>query len=109
MGYLRDIFLSRFQSNPCPVIKETVRFPDRVVRVALLLRPRDGVHVAVKARWFTHLVGDLDDPDSAPSVAVREKNGFKLLEERNTQPRVTYLGSPFSSGAREIERPSVRE
>ena len=59
----------------------------------------------------THAIqfGDLDDPNSAPSVAVREKKGFKLLEERNTQPSVTYLRSPFSSGAREIERPSVRD
>jgi len=53
--------------------------------------------------------GDLDDPDSAPSVAIKEKDGFKLLEDRNTQPRVTYLGSPFGPGAREIERPSVKD
>jgi molybdopterin-containing oxidoreductase family iron-sulfur binding subunit len=59
----------------------------------------------------THAIqfGDLDDPNSAPSIAAREKSGFKLLEDRNTQPRVTYLGSTFSPGAREIERPSVRE
>jgi len=59
----------------------------------------------------THAIqfGDLDDPDSSPSVAIREKSNFKLLEDRNTQPRVTYLGSAIGSGAREIERPSVRE
>ena len=37
------------------------------------------------------IFGDLDDPDSDVSVALREKEGFTLLEEKGTRPKVRYL------------------
>jgi len=52
--------------------------------------------------------GDLDNPDSEVSVLLRRRPFFRLLEERNTQPRVFYLGTPPSEEAREIERPLTR-
>jgi molybdopterin-containing oxidoreductase family iron-sulfur binding subunit len=36
--------------------------------------------------------GDLDDPDSAVSRLSRSPRGSKLLEDRGTEPKVTYLG-----------------
>ena len=44
-------------------------------------------HCPGQARKF----GDLDDPDSDVSVALREKEGFTLLEEKGTRPKVRYL------------------
>jgi Fe-S-cluster-containing dehydrogenase component len=35
--------------------------------------------------------GDLNDPESAVSRMSRSTRGSKLLEEFNTQPKVTYL------------------
>jgi molybdopterin-containing oxidoreductase family iron-sulfur binding subunit len=35
--------------------------------------------------------GDLDDPDSAVSRLSRSPRGSKLLEDRGTEPKVTYL------------------
>lgn len=52
--------------------------------------------------------GDLDDPESEVSVILRRRPSFRLLEERNTQPRVFYLGTPPAEDAREIERPLNR-
>ena len=37
------------------------------------------------------IFGDLDDPESDVSVALREKEGFTLLEEKGTRPKVRYL------------------
>lgn len=37
------------------------------------------------------IFGDLDDPESDVSVALREKEGFTLLEEKGTSPKVRYL------------------
>ena len=37
------------------------------------------------------IFGDLDDHDSDVSVALREKEGFTLLEEKGTRPKVRYL------------------
>ncbi|MBI5777833.1 MAG: 4Fe-4S dicluster domain-containing protein [Planctomycetes bacterium] len=39
------------------------------------------------ARFF----GDLDDPNSQVSKLVRERGGFKLMEEYGTKPKVFYL------------------
>lgn len=48
--------------------------------------------------------GDLDDPDSAPSKALRHRRSFQLLEEAGTRPKVIYLGGdPLSDETREIE------
>ncbi|MDM8287727.1 4Fe-4S dicluster domain-containing protein [Slackia piriformis] len=41
----------------------------------------------VDARIF----GDLDDPESEVSAAVREREGFTLLEDKGTRPKVHYL------------------
>ena len=38
------------------------------------------------------IFGDLDDPDSAPSVVIRERNGKQPLPEKNTKPKVYYVG-----------------
>ena len=35
--------------------------------------------------------GDLDDPESAVSQLSRSSRGSKLLEDRGTEPKVTYL------------------
>ena len=40
-----------------------------------------------KARYF----GDLDDPNSEVSRLIRERGGFRLLEELGTDPSVYYL------------------
>ncbi len=39
------------------------------------------------ARYF----GDIDDPDSEVSRLIRERGGFRLLEELGTDPSVYYL------------------
>lgn len=52
--------------------------------------------------------GDLEDPNSDVSRQLKEKRAFRLLEERNTHPRVFYLSSPPGPDAREIERPKTR-
>ena len=53
--------------------------------------------------------GDLEDPDSSVSEKIASDRSFRLLEERNTKPRVFYLGTPPATDAREIERPKVRD
>jgi menaquinone reductase, iron-sulfur cluster-binding subunit len=35
--------------------------------------------------------GDLQDPDSSVSRAIRERNGFRLLETLGTEPKIYYL------------------
>ena len=40
-----------------------------------------------KARIY----GDLDDPDSEVSRAIRERGGYVLLEEQGTRPQVHYF------------------
>jgi len=40
-----------------------------------------------KARYF----GDLDDPNSEVSRLIKERRGFRLLEELGTDPSVYYL------------------
>jgi molybdopterin-containing oxidoreductase family iron-sulfur binding subunit len=37
------------------------------------------------------IFGDLDDPDSRVSVLIRDREGYQLLEERGTDPKVRYL------------------
>ena len=37
------------------------------------------------------IFGDLNDPDSPVSTAIRERRGQRLLEEKGTQPQVYYL------------------
>ena len=37
------------------------------------------------------VVGDLDDPSSEISRLVREREGFTLLPEKATRPKVFYL------------------
>lgn len=51
------------------------------------LEPLCVVVCPAKARKF----GDLDDPDSPVSQAIREKNSYRLLEELGTKPQVYYL------------------
>ncbi len=37
------------------------------------------------------IFGDLDDPNSAPSVLIRERGGRQPLPEKNTKPKVYYV------------------
>jgi molybdopterin-containing oxidoreductase family iron-sulfur binding subunit len=37
------------------------------------------------------IFGDLDNPDSAPSVAIRNRGGRQPLPEKNTKPKVYYV------------------
>jgi molybdopterin-containing oxidoreductase family iron-sulfur binding subunit len=37
------------------------------------------------------IFGDLDDPNSAPNVLIRERNGRQPLPEKNTKPKVYYV------------------
>lgn len=37
------------------------------------------------------IFGDLDDPDSAPNVMIRERGGRQPLPEKNTKPKVYYV------------------
>ena len=37
------------------------------------------------------IYGDLDDPDSAISVAIRNNNAYVLLEDKGTRPKVHYF------------------
>ncbi|MDP6452393.1 MAG: 4Fe-4S dicluster domain-containing protein [SAR202 cluster bacterium] len=52
--------------------------------------------------------GDADDPDSNISRLLRTRKSFKLLEDWNTKPSVSYLGTAPSPKAREIEKPKAR-
>lgn len=55
------------------------------------------------------MFGDLDDADSAPAKALRERGSFTLLEEAGTQPRVHYVGgTPPTDDARQVDAPEVR-
>jgi len=37
------------------------------------------------------IFGDLNDPESRPSNLIRDREGYQLLEERGTDPKVYYL------------------
>jgi len=37
------------------------------------------------------IFGDLDDPNSKPSVLIRERGGQPPLPEKNTRPKVYYV------------------
>ena len=69
---------SRGVMEKCTLCKERTDRGD--VPMCVLCCPAD-------ARIF----GDLDDPDSDVSGALREKEGFTLLEEKGTRPKVQYL------------------
>lgn len=50
------------------------------------------------------LFGDLDDPESDVSTAIRDKGSFRLLDELGTHPRVYYIGRhPPTAHAQKIE------
>ena len=53
--------------------------------------------------------GDLDDPESEPSRLLRRKQGFRLLEEVGTEPRVHYVGGgPPTENSRQIDAVEAR-
>ena len=58
-----------------------------VHRVDEGLDPACVVSCPAQARIF----GDLNDPESAVSVAVRNRGGERLLEDKGTKPQVFYL------------------
>lgn len=73
-----------------------------VQRVDKGLQPACVATCPVSALQF----GDIEDPDSPISIYVKERSGFKLLEDLGTGPNVFYVGgAPLPSDVREIERP----
>ncbi len=55
------------------------------------------------------LFGDLEDPDSTVSRALRERPHWRLLEGVGTQPRVFYLGGkPPGADTKQIDLPRRR-
>lgn len=57
---------------------------------------------------FALQFGDLDDPQSEVSKAIRKNTHFRLLEDRGTRPRVYYInGEPPDPTTKQIE--PVRE
>lgn len=56
-------------------------------RVDAGLKPACVATCPTNARVF----GDLDDPDSEPSVLIRKRGGRQPLPEKNTKPKVYYV------------------
>lgn len=56
-------------------------------RVDAGLNPACVVTCPTNARVF----GDLDDPQSAPSKLIKDRNGRQPLPEKNTKPKVYYV------------------
>jgi molybdopterin-containing oxidoreductase family iron-sulfur binding subunit len=55
------------------------------------------------------LFGDLDDPGSEVSQALKKKPHFRLLEDYGTEPRVFYVGGhPPAAQTRQIEAVKAR-
>jgi len=76
-----------------------------VHRVEEGLDPACAQTCPVRALMF----GDLDDPDSVPAKALRQRESFTLLEEAGTEPRVHYVGgAPPAQDARQVDAPEVR-
>jgi molybdopterin-containing oxidoreductase family iron-sulfur binding subunit len=76
-----------------------------VQRLEKGLQPACVANCPVQAFSF----GDLDDPQSEVSQALRNKPHFRLLEEIGTKPRVFYLGgSAPGSESRQIEGVKAR-
>jgi len=52
-----------------------------------------GMHPACVATCPTNarIFGDLDDPNSLPSVLIRKREGRQPLPEKNTKPKVYYV------------------
>jgi Fe-S-cluster-containing dehydrogenase component len=50
------------------------------------------------------LFGDIHDPDSEAAVAIRERNGYALMPEWNTQPANHYLPRSITETVAQVAR-----
>lgn len=65
---------------------------------------RDATPACVNACQAKALTfGDLDDPESNVSKLIKEKNGFQLLPELETDPSIYYIDGKIGYGAEEEE------
>ena len=84
-----------------PATLEPLRNPDVTVRGRGVMekctlckeRTDDGDEPMCVVCCPTHarIFGDLDDPNSEVSRAIRERNGYVLLPEQGTSPKVHYF------------------
>ena len=75
-------------SNTCSSVKGVVEKCTLCVeRTSQGLEPSCVEACPAKARKF----GDLNDPNSDVSKAIRERGGQQLLPEKGTKPQVYYL------------------
>jgi molybdopterin-containing oxidoreductase family iron-sulfur binding subunit len=72
------------------------RIPERVAAKCdfCFFRVERGEEPACAALCPTgaRIFGDLNDPNSAASMVIRELSGWTLLPEKGTEPRVYYVG-----------------
>jgi Fe-S-cluster-containing dehydrogenase component len=73
------------------VMKKCTLCVDRIYRHTMLPKPNASRPACWPARPIARLFGDVHDPDSVVSVAIRERGGYQLMPEWGTRPANHYL------------------